>query len=593
MSTDSSRRDILAQVALGAGVTLTGAALLSSPERARAQGSGSYPPYNILFVANYGAVGNGTTDDTVAIQNALNALGNNGVLQFQSGKTYAINASGVMLSGRTNVRIDFNNCGIIALANAAQQVGSYPTIVKLSNCINCTVQNGTFNGNGYSGAFIGLSACTDSLVTGNVSSNVSGNGQFVSISGLRNVWEYNEALNSTPGFSVRGFWLGGAFAGWNETDTIVRHNKAISNGATGFALGGPGAQIIGNYAANNGTNGGGAGIIGGGPPGSDHVVIGNISTGNAFHGYQTDISGGTFSGLVLSGNRFFGNAYSGIYLNNATNVTITGNVISGNNQNGAGGAEIGVVNTQVLSITGNAIFLPAGATNDAIAIAGTSSVVTDVVISGNVINNGSQTTNCILLYPQGPSSSLQRGTIVGNSLNGGAVGIYVRANDPAGVLGSVNISGNTIANTATNALFVLGAAAGQITDLRLIGNTGLPFSIDTNTTPAANYANTWNQAYQAGNTFGAAVPDCSRGLVQEWTLNSNCTFFTPTHPPLPGNTLTLVVTQTATGGSGVAWNAAYRNPPVWATGAPNSRATAMFVYDGALWQFIGGSPTFA
>jgi parallel beta-helix repeat protein len=587
MPTESSRRDVLSHV-FGAGATLAGAALIAS-EPARAQGTGSYPPYNVLFVANFGAVGNGTTDDTAAIQSAINALGNNGVLQFQAGKTYAVSGTGLLISGLTNACIDFNNCGIKALANSLQVTGNYLTCVRLKNCIRCVIKHGSFDGGGYSGAFIGLDTCTDTLVLGNVSTNAAGGGgQFVSIAGLRNIWESNEALNSAAS-PIRGFWLGGTNAGQGETDLIVRFNKAIRNGATGFSVGGDGLQVIGNFAAQNGWSGGGAGINCGG--GTNHVVMGNVSRENGFHGYQTDNAGGTLVGCVLSGNLFYGNTHSGIYVANGINFAISGNVVSGNATGGTFDPEIDILNCQAVSITGNTISMPASAINTAIGV-GLPSVCADVAIVGNVVRNASNSGWGILLYAQGPASSLQGVTVTGNLLSGGAYGIYVRVNDPAGVLGSVNISGNDIANAATTALLVAAATAGQIFDLRLIGNTGSPFSIDANTTPVANHGNTWNQVLQAGYTYGAAVPNCSQGMVQAWTCNANCTFFTPTFAPLPGNTLTLIVTQDSIGGHGVAWNAAYRNPPVWASGAPNSRATAVFVYDGTVWQFVGGSPAF-
>lgn len=43
-----------------------------------------------LHVRNYGAVGDGSTDDTTALQNALNALAAGQILQFEPGKPYKI-----------------------------------------------------------------------------------------------------------------------------------------------------------------------------------------------------------------------------------------------------------------------------------------------------------------------------------------------------------------------------------------------------------------------------------------------------------------------------------------------------------------------
>lgn len=69
----------------------------------------------------------------------------------------------------------------------------------------------------------------------------------------------------------------------------------------------------------------------------------------------------------------------------------------------------------------------------------------------------------------------------------------------------------------------------------------------------------------------------------------------PTNPWRIGQPLVLQVQHDGTGGSyTTAFNATYRNAPTIAAAAgASTRATFMFIYDGANWQYVGGSTVFA
>lgn len=70
-------------------------------------------PSDTFRVSNYGAVGDGTTDDTTAIQLAASAVATNGKgnLVFESGKTYKITAS--LTCNASNVRVQLNGAKIV------------------------------------------------------------------------------------------------------------------------------------------------------------------------------------------------------------------------------------------------------------------------------------------------------------------------------------------------------------------------------------------------------------------------------------------------------------------------------------------------
>lgn len=71
----------------------------------------------IISVADFGAVGDGTTDDTSAIQAALNALTNNGSLSFVEGKTYKTTSTLVLNPNLYGVIIEGNSATIKAAHN--------------------------------------------------------------------------------------------------------------------------------------------------------------------------------------------------------------------------------------------------------------------------------------------------------------------------------------------------------------------------------------------------------------------------------------------------------------------------------------------
>jgi hypothetical protein len=386
----------------------------------------------------YTPAGNGTTDDTSAIQSVLNSLSNGQTLVFQHGASYAINASGLSISGLTGVTIDFNGATFLSTANQTQQVGgagAYMALFLATNCTSCTFANGFYNGQTFLGAFIGLQGCTDCKVLNNDSTNATGECLFASGAGVRNVWAFNNAHDS-GGSGIRGFWLGSSASGQEETDLTVYANKAINNTATGFAFGPNGARIIGNFSLNNQ----GSGIISGGPVSGSYsrnqVIVGNTCRGNSFYGWQIDdgLGGAPVTQVTIADNVFDSNVSGQMLLYNCSDISVTGNTLIG-----------------------------------------TSSTAT--------INIGASST------PH--AQPTQRLTFGHNLIIGGSVGVLASAGDSAATLTDLIFIGNTVTGAATAYSFS-GATAGQIARLILMGNSGGSAPTYTNTTAKTDSGNSWN-----------------------------------------------------------------------------------------------------
>lgn len=102
---------------------------------------------NLINVQDFGAVGDGTTDDTEAIKSAVASLNENGgILYFPTG-TYIVsvnsnNESSINLNSEKDIELDFGKATIKMSNNG------YPryNIVNAENCANVEVRNGNLIG---------------------------------------------------------------------------------------------------------------------------------------------------------------------------------------------------------------------------------------------------------------------------------------------------------------------------------------------------------------------------------------------------------------------------------------------------------------
>ena len=103
-------------------------------------------PYN---VKDYGATGDGTTDDTAAVQACINAAASNGPVWIPEG-TYMVNAhtiqsgqvkAGVYIPSNSRIVMD-TNATLKAIANSEDIYN----VLLVYNVSNVTIENGTLQG---------------------------------------------------------------------------------------------------------------------------------------------------------------------------------------------------------------------------------------------------------------------------------------------------------------------------------------------------------------------------------------------------------------------------------------------------------------
>src|SRR5262245_42456201 len=99
----------------------------------------------VVSVSQFGAVGDGRTDDTAAIQSALNYIKvNGGTLNLEAGRTYMVSKA-LVITGADDFKIDGNGATIKMAAGAP--IDSEHSILRVVTCDHFAVTELTLDGN--------------------------------------------------------------------------------------------------------------------------------------------------------------------------------------------------------------------------------------------------------------------------------------------------------------------------------------------------------------------------------------------------------------------------------------------------------------
>lgn len=289
----------------------------------------STPP--VLDVSNmFGATGNGVSDDTAAIQAALNAVPAGGGGVYLPAGTYIVNPGvGLAPKDKTTLFGDgYSSC--IKVANGKNTTGN---LLRVSLLTDVTLRDFRLDGNRANQAAgnnygLFLDNCTNARVERVLTHGFTGVGfqaygcTGAAIHGCRS-WD-----NLYHGFECeqcRGCtWSGNS--GYDND----RHGLFISPGEVG-GTGSIDNMIIGNSFRTNDQYGIAAGEDAGGLSAylsTGNIIAGNDVRANTIYGIQL----WKVNGNIVTGNAIAGNGAFGVYLYRAAENQVTGNILTGNCQ---------------------------------------------------------------------------------------------------------------------------------------------------------------------------------------------------------------------------------------------------------------------
>jgi hypothetical protein len=341
---------------LVAGV-LVGASAPGTPAGTRAATAGDAPPerrdvaaVRELDVRTFGARGDGVTDDTAALQRALDA-GAGGVVRVPPG-TYLVHADGARDGGSGGIAPRSHTRLLLApgaVLKAMSTSSSDYIVVRIERVSNVVVEGGAIAGerethpgrDGEWGFGIGIFGATDVTIRDVTVRDCWGDGIFVqeALPGvsvmsrnirIERVLATNNRRQGMSVLGVEGLWVVDSIFE-NTSGTPPQAGVDIEPGGYGHAVRDVTFQdcVFRNNA--------GRGFVADATTGADIAdvrVVGGRSHGNGWEGVVFHRVTG---GAVLAEMDVSGNGASGVYLHDVSQVTIAGNVIAGNSQRGDAG----------------------------------------------------------------------------------------------------------------------------------------------------------------------------------------------------------------------------------------------------------------
>jgi len=354
-------------------------------------------------VKAYGATGDGVTDDTAAIQAAIDAAEVNGGLVYFPVSTYIVTGITVSVGG-ISLRGDGDSSVLSCLTS-----GTTPIITVSADFVSIFDLKliGNRVADGADAAGISISGSTGSVVSGATvldagSSGIAfGSGVVDSLaigcrveaSGLSGIQFYGSASNSRA--------IG---------NYVLNSNYDGNDGSAGIAVLGTTSGLSGISVASNVVSGGASNCIRVSAAGGDNplncVVSGNVCEFAGWGGDTPPVGAEsavaaegmaiTASGCSISGNTVRNSGVTGILIfGDSSNIVVSNNIVSNSSQIvGANHAAIQVRDNDedmyAIAITGNIGFDDQGSPTQSIVLSVTgdgSGSITGLSVVGNVGNN--------------------------------------------------------------------------------------------------------------------------------------------------------------------------------------------------------------
>jgi parallel beta-helix repeat protein len=400
-----------------------------------------------VSVKDFGATGDGTTNDAAAIQAAIDAAGNNATVVFPAG-TYCVGSAGLAITSKTGVTLLGQGAKIKLTAISSLTISGFgATSIKFASCTRSGIRGIEVDGNSIATHGIGLSACTDCFIDGVTIYSCGSAGMIISAGGgLRNRF-INNTVYSAIGTS-RGMWLGNVNSTDMESDIFVSGNTVRNNPASGIVVSAVGGRVIANHSRTNE----GAGIVLPGANGyssKNLTISGNYCVDNLFHGIQSDVIRTTDADLTAD-------------------ITVTGNVCSSHNR--GTGSGIYAINCQRWTVSNNVC------NDNKIAGIQLDDRARNITVVGNTCGDtrsGGSRTQDIGIRCNAQAVSNYGVSITGNTCsNNISNGISISTVTPY-TLTNVAINGNTCYANSSSGIFAAEAALGEMVNFVVSGNACL------------------------------------------------------------------------------------------------------------------------
>lgn len=436
-------------------------------------------------VLDYGAAGDGVTDDTSAIQAALNSTAK--AIVFPQGKTFFVTAELTStVAGRTI-------WGYGATITTDATIAAADNVLVVSGS-NSTVAGLTITGDAGVTLCSGLRIETGSFITAvenHISDFENGAGISTDNAGTGHVISNNFLDNCSP-VSFGGNQYGSIHI--RADNSVVSGNRITNNALTGISLFGASyVSITDNYIEGKAALATVGGII------FDGLTIGCVIDGNIIN--TGDVEGIQIAGSIttygaasrdhtVSNNTVVNSDYSAITLFAAQADSVTNINVCGNNlkTDGTTGRGIELNRVSKINITGNYIY----GYDVGLNVVNSSP---DVNLSGNFFEN--QTTTGVQVY--GSKWNVSGNKIVGNGTT--TVGVRFNASSFGG---EQMITGNQISNCDTG---LIGTFSGSFRTYvycnHFLDNT-TDYSLTSQTTNSVNY-NTFDEVLSGTVTLVAGA----------------------------------------------------------------------------------------
>lgn len=387
-----------------------------------------------ISILDYGAVGDGVTDCTTAIQNALNAASGVASVYFPAG-TYMVHGE-TMISGNTGkVGIHVpSNSDLIFSDNAT--IKQFPTtsdvynVLCVYNVSNVNINGGVLYGDvathvlpgtGFNGIGLRIQGSTNVNVSGMTMTKMYTDGIAIVYDDLNspypncknvNIYDCTVTYNYRNGVSVIGCEGGTISGGLISHNGGTAPNCGIDIEPNGTSVYLPSPSAVVNFSVVN------------------VEIANNIGLGLSLYASGTNPNQGIIDSIAIETNKIHDNGAGAINVFQSVNINIASNVLDNNAGTGIvidSSKRCLVSNNQVttsstfgiqlttatsaitvddISVVGNQVNASAGA---GIYVDGTFTPLSDIVIANNSVissgNNGLDLNN------------ITRGTIVGNSIN--------------------------------------------------------------------------------------------------------------------------------------------------------------------------------